>query len=79
MLQVFGVYLCNSRAYDVLQAAARRVPGLKRQVCEGVKTAAEEVRLGHQVCKGHVKRNTDTWVTDLRATLGSCRNRRGQM
>jgi len=140
VLDALGVYLCKSRVYDVVQAAAQRVPGLKqRQVFEGVqtsalgcdltsvkcngrwlplgvtvddttglvltidelsgedaptltewiapiaeqvgakllvtddadslKTVAEEVGLDQQICKSHVKRNTEALITDLRAIL----------
>ena len=40
-LEALGVYLCKSRVYEVVQAAAQRVPGLKREaVFEGVRTPA---------------------------------------
>jgi transposase-like protein len=140
VLEALGVYLCKSRVYDVVQAAAQRVPGLKqRQVFDGVKTSAlgcditsvkcngrwlplgvsvddttglvltidelsgedaqtltawiapiaeqvgakllvtddadslkavaEAVGLDQQICKGHVKRNTDALIADLRTVL----------
>jgi transposase-like protein len=140
VLEALGVYLCKSRVYDVVQAAAQRVPGLtQRQVFEGVKTSAlgcdltsvkcngrwlplgvtvddttglvltidelsgedaqtltewiapiaeqvgaqllvtddadslktvaEEVGLDQQICKSHVKRNTEALTADLRAIL----------
>jgi transposase-like protein len=140
VLEALGVYLCKSRVYDVVQAAAQRVPGLKQQqVFQGVrtpalgcdltsvkcngrwlplgvtvddttglvltidelsgedaqtltewiapiakqvgakllvpddadslKTVAEEVDLDQQICKSHVKRNTEALIADLRATL----------
>jgi transposase-like protein len=136
-LDALGVYLCKSRVYEVVQAAAERVPGLKRdQVYEGrktpalggdltgvkcngrwlplgitvdditglvltldglsgedtqtlkswlepiatavgarllvtddadsLKTVADELALEHQVCKGHVKRNTEALIENLK-------------
>ncbi len=140
VLDALGVYLCKSRVYEVVQAAARCVPGLKRQQvfqdvrtpalgcditsvrCNGrwlplgvtvddttgwvltidelsgedaqtltewiapiaeqvgakllvtddadsLKTVAEEVDLDQQICKSHVKRNTEALMADLRAIL----------
>ncbi len=136
VLEALGAYLCKSRVYDVVQAAAERVPGLKRErifagvqtpalgsdvtsvkcngqwltlglcvddttglvltvdelsaedadtlkewlapVAEAVgaeilvsddadafKTVADELGLDHQVCKGHVKRNTEALIESL--------------
>jgi transposase-like protein len=40
-LDALGVYMCKSRVYDAVQAAAERVPGMKRdQVFEHVRTPA---------------------------------------
>jgi transposase-like protein len=40
-LDALGVYMCKSRVYDAVQAAAERVPGMKRdQVFENVRTPA---------------------------------------
>ena len=40
-LDALGVYMCKSRVYDAVQAAAERVPGMKRdQVFEQVRTPA---------------------------------------
>jgi transposase-like protein len=40
-LEALGVYMCKSRVYDAVQAAAERVPGMKRdQVFENVRTPA---------------------------------------
>jgi hypothetical protein len=40
-LDALGVYMCKSRVYDTLQAAAERVPGMKRdQVFENRRTLA---------------------------------------
>jgi transposase-like protein len=40
-LDALGVYMCKSRVYDAVQAAAERVPGMKRdQVFERVRTPA---------------------------------------
>jgi hypothetical protein len=132
-LDALGVYLCKSRVYEVVQAAAKRVPGLKRKKvfedirtpalggdltsvkCNGrwlflgltvddttglvltldeltgedaetlkgwmepiatavgaqllvtddadsLKTVADELALEHQVCKGHVTRNTEALI-----------------
>jgi hypothetical protein len=33
VLEALGVYLCKSRIYDAVQAAAQRVPGLQRHKC----------------------------------------------
>jgi len=41
VLEAPGVYVCKSRAYDVVQAAAQRVPGLeRRQVFQNIRTLA---------------------------------------
>jgi len=140
VLEALGVYLCKSRVYEVVQAAAQRVPGLKRQQvfqdvrtpalgcditsvkCNGrwlplgvtvddttglvltidelsgedaqtltewiapiaeqvgakllvtddadsLKTVAEAAGLDQQICKSHVKRNTEALIADLRAAL----------
>ena len=140
LLEALGAYLCKSRVYDAVQAAAQRVPGLKRhkvfeavrtsalggdvtsvkcnghwlplgltvddltglvltvdelsgedaqtlqdwlapiaeQVgaellvtddADGFKTVAEELGLEQQVCKSHVKRNTDELIASLQAAL----------
>ena len=40
-LEALGCYLCKSRVYDIVQAVAKRVPGLKREgVFEGIQTPA---------------------------------------
>jgi hypothetical protein len=40
-LEALGVYMCKSQVYEAIQAAAKRVPGLKRrQVFAGVQTPA---------------------------------------
>lgn len=40
-LEALGAYLCKSQVYEVVQAAAERVPGLKREaIFEGVRTPA---------------------------------------
>jgi len=40
-LEALDVYVCKSRVYDAVQAAAQRVPGLKRRaVFEGLRTPA---------------------------------------
>lgn len=138
VLEALGVYLCKSRVYEVVQAAAERVPGLKRErvfediqtpalggdltsvKCNGrwlplgltvddttglvltvdeltgedaetlqnwmepiatavgaqllvtddadsFKTVADELALEHQVCKGHVTRNTETLIENYQA------------
>lgn len=137
-LEALGVYVCKSRVYDIVQAAAERVPGLKREAvfkriktpalggditsvrCNGewlalgltvddtnglvltiddlsaedtetlkewlepiataveaellvtddadaFKTVADELMLEHQVCKSHVKRNTEALIEHLMA------------
>jgi hypothetical protein len=140
VLDALGAYLCKSQVYQVVQAAARRVPGLQRQQvfqdvrtpalgcditsvkCNGrwlplgvtvddttglvltidelsgedaqtltkwiapiaeqvgaqllvtddadsLKTVSEETGLDQQICKSHVKRNTDALLADLRAVV----------
>jgi hypothetical protein len=40
-LDALGIYMCKSRVYDAVQAAAERVPGMKRdQVFEHIRTPA---------------------------------------
>ena len=139
-LEALGVYVCKTSAYEAVQAAAEKVPGLKRKevfaglrtpalgsdltsvkcngewlhlgltvddttglvltidelpaedaetikawlepIAEAVaaellvsddadafKTVAEELGLDHQVCKGHVKRNTETFIENLMAQV----------
>jgi transposase-like protein len=38
---------------------------------DAFKTVAEELGLEHQVCKGHVKRNTETFIENLMAQVAS--------
>lgn len=142
VLEALGAYLCKSRVYAAVQAAAERVPGLQRhqvfegirtpalggdltsvkcqgrwltlgltvdalsglvlsvdQVCgedartlqdwigpivesvgatllitddaDGLKMVAEELELDHQVCKSHVKRNTEELIASLQSALAS--------
>lgn len=53
VLDALGVYLCKSRIYDTVQAAAERVPGLKRQaVFEGIRTPALGGDLTSVRCRG---------------------------
>jgi transposase-like protein len=136
-LEALGVYMCKSSVYEAVQAAAEKVPGLKRNevfkglrtpalggdltsvkcfgewlhlgltvddttgmvltvdelsaedaeslkewlepIAEAVeaellvsddadafKTVAQELGLAHQVCKGHVTRNTETFIENLK-------------
>jgi hypothetical protein len=136
-LEALGVYLCKSRVYEIVQAAAERVPGLNQEQvfeqvrtpalggditsvrcngqwlslgltvddttglvltvdeltaedaeslkewitpiaqmvgaeilvtddADGFKTVADELGLAHQVCKSHVKRNTETLIESLK-------------
>jgi len=52
-LEALGVYLCKSRVYDVVQAAAERVPGLKREaVFEGLRTPAVGGDITSVKCNG---------------------------
>ena len=52
-LDALGVYLCKSRVYDALQAAAQRVPGLKReQVFGGLHTPALGADVTSVKCRG---------------------------
>jgi transposase-like protein len=53
-LEALGVYLCKSRVYEVVQAAAERVPGLKQeQVFKGIRTSALGGDLTSVKCNGH--------------------------
>jgi hypothetical protein len=141
-LEALGVYMCKTSVYEAVQAAAEKVPGLKRQAvfgglrtpalggdvtsvkCQGewlhlgltvddtnglvlsvdelsaedaetiqawlgpiaeavaaellvsddadaFKTVAEGLGLEHQVCKSHVKRNTETFIENLTAPVAS--------
>jgi len=141
-LEALGVYVCKSSVYEAVQAAAEKVPGLKRnEVFAGIRTpamgsdltsvkcngewlhlgltvddttglvltvdelpaedaetikawlepiaeavaakllvsddadafkmVAHELGLEHQVCKGHVKRNTETFIENLTAQVAS--------
>lgn len=141
-LEALGVYMCKSRIYDAVQAAAERVPGLKREAiferlktpalggdltsvkvngqwltlgltvddlnglvltldelsgedaetlqewltpiaaaveakilvtddADALKSVADEAGLEQQVCKGHVKRNTEALIEQLRAEIAS--------
>ena len=141
-LEALGVYMCKTSVYEAVQAAAEKVPGLKRQEvfagiqtpalgsdltsvkCHGewlhlgltvddthglvltvdelpaedaetiktwlepiakavaaqllisddadaFKTVADELGLEHQVCKGHVKRNTETLIEGLGPQVAS--------
>jgi len=141
-LEALGVYVCKSSVYEAVQAAAEKVPGLKRKAvfagirtpamgsdltsvkCNGewlhlgltvddttglvltvdelpaedaetikawlepiaeavaakllvsddadaFKTVADELGLEHQVCKGHVKRNTETFIESLKTQVAS--------
>jgi transposase-like protein len=141
-LEALGVYMCKSSVYEAIQAAAEKVPGLRRTkvfaelrtpalggdltsvkcngewlhlglavddttglvltvdelsaedaetlkewlepIAEAVeaellvsddadafKTVADELGLAHQVCKSHVKRNTETLVDNLASLAGS--------
>jgi transposase-like protein len=141
-LEALGVYMCKSRVYDAVQAAAKKVPGMARsQVFQGIqtpalggdvtsvkcngqwlllgltvddttglaltidelaaedaetlqewlapiakaveahllvtddadafKTVADELELEHQVCKSHVKRNTETIIENLEPVIKS--------
>jgi hypothetical protein len=54
LLEALGAYLCKSRVYDAVQAAAERVPGLKRQsVFEHIRTPAIGGDLTSVKCNGH--------------------------
>jgi transposase-like protein len=53
-LEALGVYLCKSRVYEVVQDAAQRVAGLKRErVFQGIQTPALGGDLTSVKCKGH--------------------------
>jgi hypothetical protein len=139
-LEALGVYLCKSQVYEIVQAFAERVPGLKREQvfervrtpalggdltsvrcngqwltlglavddttglvltvddlsgedmetlkawiepiaeaigavilvsddADGFKTVADATGLEHQVCKSHVKRNTEALIESLTTTV----------
>jgi len=139
-LEALGIYMCKSRVYDAVQAAAERVPGLRQEqvfahmrtpavggdvtsvqvkgkwfplgltvddtsglvltvdalwgeeavtlqawlapIAEAVgaeilvtddadafKTVADELGLDHQVCKSHVKRNTEALIESLQSAV----------
>jgi Transposase IS66 family len=52
-LEALGVYMCKSRVYDAVQAAAQKVPGLKRrQVFGGVRTPAIAADVTSVKCAG---------------------------
>jgi hypothetical protein len=52
-LEALGVYLCKSQVYETVQAAARRVPGMKRrQVFAGGRTPALGADLTSVKCRG---------------------------
>ena len=52
-LEALGVYVCKSRVYDAVQAAAARVPGLKREaVFQAVRTAALGSDVTSVKCQG---------------------------
>ena len=141
-LDALGVYMCKSRVYDAVQAAAKRVPGMKQdQVFESIrtpalggdltsvkvrgewhplgltvddttglvltvdglsgedaatlgewvgpiaeavgaeilvtddadafKTVADDLGRDHQVCKSHVKRNTENLITSLEPSVAT--------
>ncbi len=52
-MEALGVYICKSRIYDTVQAAAKRVPGLKRgEVFGGIRTPAIGGDLTYVKCMG---------------------------
>jgi hypothetical protein len=52
-LEALGAYVCKSQVYEAVQAAAKRVPGLKRrQVFAGVRTPALGADLTSVKCRG---------------------------
>jgi len=52
-MEALGIYMCKSRIYDTVQAAARRVKGLKRgEVFSDFKTAAMGGDLTTVKCNG---------------------------
>ncbi len=144
-LEALGCYMCKSRVYDAVQAAAERVPGLRREAvfgdvrtpalggditsvrCNGrwlplglavddvrgtvlsidaltgedaqtlkawlepiatavgaellvsddadsFKSVSDELGLGHQVCKSHVKRNTETLIESIKPVAAQDRD-----
>jgi transposase-like protein len=53
VLAALGVPLCKSRVYDIVQAAAEKVPGLKREsVFEDIQTPALGADITSVKCKG---------------------------
>ncbi len=54
VLEALGAYMCKTQVYAAVQAAAERVPGLKRQnVFEGIRTPAVGGDLTSVKCNGH--------------------------
>lgn len=52
-LEALGAYVCKTQVYEAVQAAARRVPGLKRrQVFGGVRTPALGADVTSVKCRG---------------------------
>jgi transposase-like protein len=52
-LEALGVYMAKSSVYEAVQAAAKKVPGLKRQeVLAGIRTPAVGSDLTSVMCKG---------------------------
>jgi transposase-like protein len=52
-MEALGIYMCKSRIYDTVQAAARKVPGLKRgEVFGSIKTPAVGGDLTMVKCRG---------------------------
>ena len=52
-LEALGCYMCKSRVYDAVQAAAERVPGLKREeVFQGIRTPALGADVTSVRCNG---------------------------
>jgi len=49
-LDALGVYMCKSRVYDAVQAAAERVPGMKHGQVFPAHSTPFEVSLLHQLC-----------------------------
>ena len=52
-LEALGAYVCKSQVYEAVQAAAKRVPGMKRrQVFAGVRTRALGADITSVKCRG---------------------------
>jgi transposase-like protein len=82
-LEALGVYMCKTSVYEAVQAAAEKVPGMKRQeVSSGVRTPALGGDLTSVKCKGSPtgagrhgrdwEEHRTGWVPKVREEAGIC-------